>query len=107
MTKFLAVLLLCLVAGGLRAQQPVPAKPRVLISTDIGGSDPDDNQSLTHLLMYSDQFQIEGLISSPSYGQGSKQEILRMLALYEQDLPKLAQHQKGLATPHILRSVTK
>jgi hypothetical protein len=107
MTKLLATLLLCLIASSLRAQQPVPVKPRVLISTDIGGSDPDDNQSLTHLLMYSDKFQIEGLVSSPSYGQGSKQEILRMIDLYEQDLPKLAQHQKGLATPRHLRSVTK
>ena len=27
------------------AQKPVPVKPRILISTDIGGTDPDDNQS--------------------------------------------------------------
>jgi hypothetical protein len=107
MTKLLTVLLLCLVAGGLRAQQPVPVKPRLLVSTDIGGSDPDDNQSLTHLLMYSDRFHLEGLVSSPSYGQGSKREILRMIDLYAQDLPKLNRHQKGLATPSHLRSVTK
>ena len=48
------------------------AKPRILISTDIGGTDPDDNQSMAHLLMYSDLFSIEGLVSSPSYGSGSK-----------------------------------
>jgi hypothetical protein len=107
MTKLLTVLLLCLVAGGLRAQQPVPVKPRLLVSTDIGGSDPDDNQSLTLLLMYSDRFHLEGLVSSPSYGQGSKREILRMIDLYAQDLPKLNRHQKGLATPSHLRSVTK
>ena len=35
------------------AQNPVPERPRILISTDIGGTDPDDNQSMTHLLMYS------------------------------------------------------
>ena len=29
-------------------------KPRILISTDIGGTDPDDNQSMAHFLMYSD-----------------------------------------------------
>lgn len=50
-------------------------KPRVLISTDIGGTDPDDNQSMAHLLMYSDRFEMEGLVSSPSYGDGSKEEI--------------------------------
>jgi hypothetical protein len=107
MPKLLAVLLFCLITGRLWAQQPVPVKPRVLVSTDIGGSDPDDNQSMTHLLMYSDRFQIEGLVSSPSYGTGSQREILRMIDLYEQDLPKLAKHQPGLAAPRYLRSVTK
>jgi hypothetical protein len=89
------------------AQSPVPAKPRILVSTDIGGTDPDDNQSMTHLLMYSDRFEIEGLVSSPSYGKGSKEEILRMIALYQQDLPKLQEHQSGMASPDYLRSVTK
>ncbi|MBD0279899.1 MAG: DUF1593 domain-containing protein, partial [Flavisolibacter sp.] len=91
----------------LTAQKPVPIKPRILISTDIGGTDPDDNQSMIHFLMYSDLFTTEGLISSPSYGKGSKEEILRMISLFEKDLPKLKQHQKGLATPDYLRSVTK
>ena len=89
------------------AQQPVPVKPRILVSTDIGGTDPDDNQSMAHLLMYNEMFTIEGLVSSPSYGKGSKAEILRMISLYEKDLPKLKQHRKGLATPGYLRSVTK
>ena len=89
------------------AQKPVPVKPRILISTDIGGTDPDDNQSMAHLLMYSDKFTIEGLVSSPSYGNGSKEEILRMINLYEKDLPKLQKHQKGFPTPNYLRSITK
>ena len=84
-----------------------PDKPRILISTDIGGTDPDDNQSLTHLLMYSDRFDIEGLVSSPSYGNGSTSEIFRMIDLYEKDLPKLEKHQSGFASPDYLRSVTK
>jgi hypothetical protein len=89
------------------AQKPVPVKPRVLISTDIGGTDPDDNQSMIHLLMYNDKFSIEGLVSSPSYGKGNKKEILRMIDLYAKDLYKLQKHQKGFATPDYLRSVTK
>ena len=63
---------ICLHSLALVAQQPVPHKPRVLISTDIGGTDPDDNQSMAHLLMYNDLFELEGLVSSPSYGSGSK-----------------------------------
>ncbi|MBD3375545.1 DUF1593 domain-containing protein, partial [candidate division KSB1 bacterium] len=38
---------------------------RVLVSTDIGGSDPDDFQSMIHYLLYADLFDTEGLISSP------------------------------------------
>lgn len=89
------------------AQQQVPFKPRILISTDIGGTDPDDNQSMAHLLMYSEKFLIEGLVSSPSYGDGNKSEILRMIDLYQKDLPKLKKHQSGFAEPDFLRSVTK
>ncbi|HWB92697.1 MAG TPA: nucleoside hydrolase-like domain-containing protein [Puia sp.] len=102
---FLASILFC--SGSIEAQNPVPVKPRILVSTDIGGSDPDDNQSMAHLLMYNDKFSIEGLISSPSYGKGSKEEILRMIDLYAEDLPRLRQHQNGLAAPDYLRSITK
>lgn len=82
-------------------------KPRILISTDIGGTDPDDNQSMAHFLMYCNEFDTEGLISSPSYGTGNKEEILRMIDIYEKELPKLKKHLKGWATPKYLRSITK
>lgn len=98
---------LCLLVTLIGAQNAVPVKPRILISTDIGGTDPDDNQSMTHLLMYSDLFTIEGLVSSPSYGKGRKDEILRMISLYEKDLPKLRKHNKNLQEPDYLRSVAK
>ncbi|MDE6395010.1 MAG: DUF1593 domain-containing protein [Duncaniella sp.] len=65
-------------------------KPRIIVSTDIGGTDPDDNQSMIHLLMYANEFDIEGLVSSPSFGEGSKEEILRMIALYASDLQALS-----------------
>ncbi|MBO9617615.1 MAG: DUF1593 domain-containing protein [Niabella sp.] len=89
------------------AQQPVPAKPRILISTDIGGTDPDDNQSMAHFLMYSNRFVTEGLVSSPSYGKGSKQELLRMIDLYEKDFSKLQKTEKGYPAPATLRAVCK
>ena len=89
------------------AQKPVPVKPRILISTDIGGTDPDDNQSMTHFLMYSHLFEIEGLVSSPSYGTGNKKEVLRMIDLYEKDLPKLKKHISDYPSPDALRAVCK
>lgn len=82
-------------------------KPRVLISTDIGGTDPDDNQSMTHLLMYSDMVDIEGLVSSTTFGNGDKSEILRMIDLYELDFPRLSAEYPGLATPNSLRPLAK
>jgi hypothetical protein len=91
---------------GFTQQNPLN-KHRILISTDIGGTDPDDNQSLTHLLMYNEKFDIEGLVSSPSYGNGSTSEIFRMIDLYEKDLPKLEKKLLGFAKPDFLRSVTK
>jgi hypothetical protein len=81
-------------------------KPRIIISTDIGGTDPDDNQSMIHLMMYSDLFQIEGLISSP-YGKGRKKDLLDMINLYEKDFPKLKKHNSKLESPEMLRAVCK
>lgn len=107
MKKLFLLAFICLTQFSIVAQNPTPTKPRVLISTDIGGTDPDDNQSMTHLLIYSDLFQLEGLVSSPSYGNGNKEEILRMIDLYEKDLPKLKKHNKKLAQPKYLRSITK
>lgn len=43
----------------------VGAKPRLIVLTDIGG-DPDDQQSMIRLMLYSNEFEIEGLISSAS-----------------------------------------
>lgn len=107
MIRYLLFSLLLIYSCTIIAQQKVPVKPRILISSDIGGTDPDDNQSFTHLFMYSELFNIEGLVSSPSFGDGNKEEILRMISLYEKDLPKLKKHQKGLLSPDYLRSITK
>jgi hypothetical protein len=102
---FIALLTICPTI--LLAQKPVPVKPHILISTDIGGTDADDNQSMAHFLMYSDLLETEGLISSPSYGNGSKQNLLTMIDLYEKDLPKLQQHAKGYPSPDALRAICK
>lgn len=96
-----------LAVQGFAAPQQTWQRQRVLVSTDIGGTDPDDNQSMAHLLMYTDRFDLEGLVSSPSYGEGNKEEILRMIDLYEKDLPVLGKHISGLMSPDSLRAITK
>ena len=65
MKKKLTLLLLCLLAIGTQAQ----LKPRVVILTDIGRPDlePDDTESLVHLLCYADMLEIEGIITSTGW----------------------------------------
>ncbi|WP_128545262.1 nucleoside hydrolase-like domain-containing protein [Larkinella soli] len=82
-------------------------KPRILISTDLGGTDPDDNQSMIHFLMYADRFRAEGLVSSPSYGNGSREKILEMIDLYKKDLPRLSRQRKDYPSPEALKAVCK
>lgn len=82
------------------------ARPRVLVSTDIGGTDPDDYQSMVHLLVYADRFDIEGLISSP-YGPGRKQHILDVIDRYSRDYPNLKTHSDLYPAPEALRQATK
>ncbi len=85
----------------------ITERPRILITTDIGGTDPDDNQSMMHFLLYSNEFDCEGIISSPSYGDGNAEEIIRMIGLYEQDIPTLKQHADGWPEPDYLRSESR
>ena len=63
---------------------------RVIVSTDIGGTDLDDFQSMVHLLVYADSFDIEGLISSSGIsGPGRKQDIFDVIDCYEKDYDNL------------------
>lgn len=79
---------------------------RVIVSTDIGGTDFDDFQSLVHVLLYADVLDLEGLISSP-YGAGRKEHLLQVIAHYEHDYPVLRTHSDRYPTPAALRAITK
>jgi PelA/Pel-15E family pectate lyase len=80
--------------------------PRVIVSTDIGGTDFDDYQSLVHLLLYADVLDLEGLISSP-HGAGRAEDILAVIDLYERDYPNLRSYSARYPTPEALRALTK
>ncbi|MEZ4850996.1 MAG: DUF1593 domain-containing protein, partial [Bacteroidia bacterium] len=79
---------------------------RVIVSTDIGGTDFDDYQSMVHLLLYADTFDIEGIIASP-YGEGKKEHILEAIAAYEADYPNLKKHSEKYPFPDSLRKLVK
>jgi hypothetical protein len=74
--------LFCIAYTSLFAQQQ---KPRVFVFTDIniGGGDPDDRQSLVHLLWYSDELDIQGIVPDRWNKQGLEacQEALEAYAL--------------------------
>src|SRR5215468_7090836 len=106
----LSLLLLFLVLGAaaaMRGEQGAPTggqRPRVLVSSDIGGTDPDDFQSMVHLLLYSDVLDIEGLISSP-WGPGRRENILQVIDAYARDYPNLKSHSARYPTPDALRAL--
>jgi inosine-uridine nucleoside N-ribohydrolase len=79
---------------------------RVIVSTDIGGSDPDDVQSMVHYLVYADVFDTEGLISSPPHA-GRKQHILEALEAYAADYSRLRAQSARFPSPDALRAITK
>ncbi|HMP82319.1 MAG TPA: DUF1593 domain-containing protein [Verrucomicrobiota bacterium] len=81
-------------------------RPRVIVSTDIGGTDFDDFQSMVHLFVYADNFDIEGIISSP-YGPGRKEHILKVINAYEHDYPNLKTYSDAYPTPDALRAISK
>jgi hypothetical protein len=98
----------CLIAPRQSPAQtaPLTERPRVVVSTDLGGSDPDDVQSMVHLLAYADALDIEGLVASP-WGAGRASHILQVIDAYARDYPRLRAHSARYPSPAALRAVTK
>src|SRR5690242_13947012 len=76
-------------------------RPRLAVLTDIG-ADPDDQQSLIRLMVYSNEFQLEALIATGCEAPGDAKKartqpqlILEIIAGYEQVLPNLRRHATG------------
>ncbi|MHC4402553.1 MAG: DUF1593 domain-containing protein [Planctomycetota bacterium] len=92
--------------GQLRGGALAGSRPRVIVSTDVGGSDPDDFQSMVHLLVYADVLDIEGLISSPPKG-GRAKHLLEVIDAYAKDYARLRRYSDVYPTPDALRTVTK
>ncbi len=106
-----ALLVLWPLLGGVAGAAPgggalAGQRPRVIVSTDIGGTDPDDLQSMVHLLLYADVLDIEGLVSSP-YGPGRREHILGVIDRYEHDFANLKSHSDRYPAPETLRRITK
>lgn len=98
------ILIICLTTFG--SQLKAGQKPRVIVSTDIGGSDPDDFQSMVHYLIYADVFDTEGLISSPPH-KGRVKDIFECIAAYEKDYDNLRTWSSDYPDPDKLHKVTR
>jgi hypothetical protein len=89
-----------------QAAEAAPGRLRVLVSTDLGGSDPDDIQSMVHYLVYADRFDTEGLVSSPP-GKGRAEDILACIDAYDADFASLRTWSSDYPTPDSLRAVVR
>lgn len=80
---------------------PYVAKPRLIVVSDIA-NEPDDQMSLVRLLVYSNQFDLEGLIASTSrhLRTGPRPDVMRsVIAAYAKLQPNLLKHQSGFPSP--------
>lgn len=103
MLRYLMIVLMVFLASGLRlvAMAETVQRPRLAVLTDIGG-DPDDQQSMIRLMLYSNEFDIEALIATASGTPGELKVavtrpdlILQIIDAYEKVLPNLRKHAQG------------
>jgi hypothetical protein len=89
-------------------------KVRLVVMADIG-HDPDDEQQIVHLLMCSNEFDLEGLIAvTGRYFRPDPKDSVKTLMPelfdyiidgYEKVYPNLLKHATGWKTPQYLRSI--
>lgn len=82
---------------------------RTLVLTDIE-NEPDDAQSLVRFLLYSNQWDIEGIIATTSTHSKDKiadWRILEILQAYEKVQPNLLKHETGFPPSAELRNKVK
>lgn len=80
---------------------------RIIVTTDIGGTDPDDEESMVHLLMMANDLDIEGLICQMAFckspiGIANLNKIIDAYANAEQNLKV---HDVRFPTAKYLRSI--
>lgn len=97
--------LICVLGVTATAQE----KPRIIVLTDIA-NEPDDEESLVRFLVYSNEYDVEGLIATTSIWLRSRTRedlIRRQIAAYEQVRTNLLRHAPNFPTAAHLLSVTK
>lgn len=101
---FLAALLLFVLTP---LQATGAERPRVIVTTD---GEIDDRKSMTHLMYYLNNLDIEGIVTVNSTWQTNGHGtgwIKKIISAYENSLPKLREHDLNYPSPDYLRSVLK
>ncbi len=110
----ISVLLFIVGAGCLFAQQD---KHRMIVLADMG-NEPDEEQQMVHMMMYSNEFDIQGLIAvsgkylHSAYPLPERTRLYpdlfhKIIDAYQKDLPNLEKHATGWPDPDYLRSIVK
>src|SRR5690554_741417 len=94
------------------AQSPLnfeePVKQRLFVLTDIT-NEPDDQQSLVRLLVYSNEYDIEGIVATTSThlrDNTRKDKIEELVRSYGKVKPNLDKHARGFPTAEYLLDIT-
>lgn len=85
------------------------AAERAIILTDVE-NEPDDNESLVRLMLYTNEIDIRGIIATNSTHMRDRivpETILKVIDAYEKVRPNLLLHAKGYPEADYLRSVVK
>ncbi|MFM7057545.1 MAG: DUF1593 domain-containing protein [Planctomycetota bacterium] len=100
----------CVFPACAQQQQQQQKRPRLAVLTDIGG-DPDDQQSLIRLLLYTNELDVRLLIASAAGTVGELREsvtrpelIHEIVDAWEKVLPRLQQQRSGWPAAAELRS---
>lgn len=113
MIRCLWLALVWVFVGGSIVFGQFAAKPRLIITTDIGG-DPDDQQSLVRLFLYLNEFQLEGIIVSAAGTPGELDTdtirpdlVYRLIHAYAAVYKNLSFHDRNYPVPSRLDSLVK
>lgn len=109
MKKNIFLILLCWVGAVPSFAHTDSGKHRLIVTTDLGGADPDDKESLVHLLVCADRIDLEGIISSNAWVDDPDRtsEILKVIDGYAAAYPFLKVHSNGFPEVEYLKSIVK
>jgi hypothetical protein len=102
---FLILVVMTWLAEGTVAQE----KPRLLVLTDIS-NEPDDEESLVRVLVYANEFDVEGLVATTStwLKAGPREDLIRRdIAAYAEVRTNLLKHAPDFPLAEQLLTITK